>query len=65
MLRLDDVARAQPTMILFSKDSQVDGDKHEAATNLHDMQCLWYHAFRVEIWRVFGKTRFRGKQERP
>lgn len=47
-LLIDDVKNAQPTMLLFSKDSHSphsppQDPKHAAAsTNLHDMQCMWY-----------------------
>jgi len=40
LLRKDDVETGNTTVLLFSKEP----DSPEAASNLHDMQCMWYES---------------------
>ncbi|CAD7934204.1 unnamed protein product [Amoebophrya sp. A25] len=65
MLRIDDCKRAQPTMILFSRDSAAANAPQEpgieAATNLHDMQCLWYES---EVARSYMRQQIFGRSLR-
>lgn len=60
-LRINNNREAQPMMLQFSRESvhHPHGPPHEASTNLHDMQCMWYELETAKSYRrqgIFGRA---------